>query len=164
MKTSLTAGAQQAGDEHIQCEVQVSQTRFKRIPNPEGPDSAVGNFFLKLDVTALQEAIYIPISIASGKKPTGFVYQIEGTAEGEISTTDISCRGEGVSNVTLGTLLYAKIPVGSTATFRIQIEMKGKWGKEYKIVINRVNYKLDPSDARYKKFDTAIGTKVLKLR
>ena len=161
MKTQLTAAGVRAGDGYIYCEIQKSQARFKRIRNPEGPDSGVGNFFLLLDITALEKAVHIPISIASSKKPTVFVYQIEGTAEGDISTTDISCRGEGVSKVTLGTLLYAKIPPGKTAAFRIQVEMKGKPGKEYKIVLNRVNYKLDASDARYKKFETAIGTKIL---
>ena len=162
MTISLTASATRAGDGHIHCEVQKTQARSKEIHNPDGPNRILGEFFLALNVTALQETVYIPISIASGKKPTGLVYQIEGTAEGVISTTDISCRGEGVSQVTLGTILYAKIPHGKTATFRILVEMNGKTGKEYKIVINRVNYKLDISGARYKKFDTTIGTEILR--
>lgn len=37
-------------------------------------------------------------------------------------------------------------------------------GKEYKVIVMRINYKLDPSDARYKKFDTGIETKPLKFR
>jgi hypothetical protein len=164
MENSLTqVEALSAGDEHLYCKLQESQARFKRIHNPEENDTGLGEFFLLLDIIALQETVYVPLSIASGKKPTGFVYQIEGTAEGDISTTDISCRGEEVTEITLGTLLYTKIPQGKTATFRILVEMKGNPGKEYKIVINKINYKLDPSDARYKKFDTAIGTKVLKF-
>jgi hypothetical protein len=154
----------EAGDGHIFCKVKESQARFKRVHNPPGNDTGVGEFFLLLDIIALQEAVYIPLSIASGKKPSGLVYQIEGTAEGKISTTDISCSGEGVSNITLGTLLYAKVPMGKTATLRLLVEMSGKPGNEYKIVINKVNYKLDPSDARYKKFNTAIATKVLKFK
>ncbi|HVU80022.1 MAG TPA: hypothetical protein VHD37_01520 [Candidatus Paceibacterota bacterium] len=163
MNTSLEdGGATQAGDGHIFCTVQESQARLKRVHNPGGNDTGIGEFFIALDIIALQETVYVPISIASGKKPTGFVYQIEGTGEGSISTTDISCRGDGVSDITLGTLLYAKIPQGKTATFRISIQMKGNPSREYRILINRISYKLNPSDARYKKLDTALATKVLK--
>lgn len=154
----------QAGDGHIYCTIEKSQVRFKKVRDSEGGDTLLGEFFILLNILALQETVYVPISIASGKKPTGLVYHIEGTAEGKLSTTNISCRGEGVSSVTLGTLLYAKIPPTKTATLRILIEMRGKPGKEYKIVINRINYKLDASDARYKKFETSLGTETLKFR
>lgn len=147
----------------IKVRVQKTQARFKRIRNSQGPGGGVGEFFLLLDITAVQEAVYIPMSIASGKKPTGFVYQIEGTKEGTISTTDISCSGVGVTQVTLGTLLYCKIPAGATATFRVLIEMRGKVGKEYRIVINRIHYKHSPSDARYQKFLEEISTTTLKF-
>ncbi len=148
----------------LKVRVQKSQARFKRIRDPKGPDSGVGEFFLLLDITALEETVCIPISIASGKKPTGFVYQIEGTAEGSISTTDISCKGDGVTQITLGTILYAKIPKGKTATFRILVEMRGKVGKSYTIAINRINYKFDPSDARYEKYQNEIRTKAFAFR
>ncbi len=152
------------GDEFLQFKLQKSQARFERIRRPNEPDLGHGEFFLLLDITAREKTLYLPISIASGKKSTGFIYQIEGTAEGTISTTDISCRGEGVAKVTLGTLLYAKIPAGKTASFRILIEMRGGVGKEYKIVINRINYKFSPSDARYIRFDTEISSKTVKFR
>ena len=149
------------GDEFIQYKVEKSQARFERIRNPNGSDRGRGEFFLLLNVTARTETVYVPLSIASSKKPTGFVYHIEGTAKGLISTTDISCRGDGITKVTLGTLLYVKIPKGRTARFRMLIEMRGNVGKQYAIVINRINYKLHPRDARYKRFDTEIRSKTL---
>lgn len=148
----------------LEVRVQKSQGRHKRIRDPQGPDSGIGEFFLLVDVTAQEKTAYIPISIASGKKPTGFVYQIEGTAPGAISTTDISCSGTGVTQITSGTILYAKIPKGKTATFRVLVEMRGKAGKEYTILIERINYKFDPGDARYQKFEEEIRSKTLVFK
>ena len=93
-----------------------------------------------------------------------FRYQIEGTSEGSLSTTDISCSGAGVTQVTLGTILYSKIPAGKTATFRILIEIRGKTGGTYRIVINRINYKFAPTDARSEKFLDELPTKTLKAK
>lgn len=152
-----------SGDDFIVVKVQKSQSRFRRIKVPGEDDIGHGEFFLLLDITAAKETVYIPITVASGKKAVGFIYHIEGTAEGEIYTTDISCNGEGITKITLGTLLYAKIPALKTASFRIYIQMRGKTSKEYKIAINRINYKLDPSDARYKRLDMEIGTKSVKF-
>jgi hypothetical protein len=144
--------------------IQKSQSRFERIKNPEGADQGVGQFLLVIDITAKKQDLFIPISIASGKKVTGFMYQIEGTSKGSISTTDISCRGEGITQVTVGTVLYCKIPLGKTAAFRIQFEIKGKIGKTYKIIINRVNYKLSLSDARYKQYLKEIPSRTLEFK
>jgi hypothetical protein len=151
------------GDTSLVVRLEKKQERFKRIRLP-GPDQGVGEFFLLLTITALKEDVYIPLSIASGKKPTGFVYQIEGTGQGTISTTDISASGDGVTQITLGTLLYAKIPRGKTATFRILVEMKGIAGKSYAVVINQISYKHAPTDARYQKFLTDIRTDTLKFQ
>ncbi len=148
----------------IEIRVQKRQARFKRIRNPQGPDMGVGEFFLLVEITAVQVAVYIPLSVASGKKPAGFVYQIEGTGEGAIATTDISCKGDKITQLLLGTIRYAKIPPGETATFRLLVDIKGKIGKEYTIVINRIHYKHDPSDARYQKFLEEINTPTLKFR
>lgn len=145
----------------IATRIKKSQTRFKRINDPEGRDRGAGEFFLLLDITAKHETIYIPISIASGKKPTGFVYQIEGTAPGEIETTEIKVEGAGITQITAGTILYAKIPKGSTATFRILVKMRGKLHKTYRIIIDRINYKFDPNDARYQRYDEAGTSKQL---
>jgi len=150
--------------EPIKVRVTKSQARFKRVRNPDAPDFGIGEFFLLVDVTALEETIYLPISIASGKKTTGLVYQIEGTATGTLVTTDISCKGVGVTQVTLGTILYAKIPKDATATFRILIEIRGKVGKEYKIVLSRIHYKYSTSDARYERYLNEVNSKVLKFR
>ncbi|MEX0917914.1 MAG: hypothetical protein WDZ93_02060 [Candidatus Paceibacterota bacterium] len=151
-------------DEFIRFKIEKSQGSYERIPNPDGVDGGQGTFLLRLDITALTNAVYVPISIASSQKPTGFIYHIEGTAEGDIYKTDISCRGEGVTKVKLGTLLYAKIPASRTANFRILIEIRGQYAKTYKCVIHRINYKLDPRDARYKRFDTKIPTKTVEFR
>lgn len=138
-----------------------TQGRFKRIRNPGGPDTGLGEFFLLLEVTALTRDLYIPLSIASGKKPTGFVYQIEGTGQGDISTTTISWNGDGVTQITLGTIVYVKIPAGKTGTFRILIEMKGFMQKSYSILIPRMNYKHNPADARYEKAFPDIRSRVV---
>lgn len=152
-----------SGDDFLLVKVQKSQSRFRRIKVPGQDDVGHGEFFMLLDITAAKETIYIPISVASGKKAVGFIYHIEGTAKGEIFTTDISCTGDEITKITLGTLLYAKIPALKTATFRIYIQMRGKTSKEYKVAINRINYKLDPSDARYKRLDMEIATKPVKF-
>jgi len=148
---------------NIEVEVEKSQARFKHIRKPDDEDIAQGEFFLLLNITAIGVPVYIPISIASGKKPVGFIYHIEGTGEGMIDTTDITCRGEGVTKITLGTLLYAKIPAGKTANFRISVHIIGGFSKEYKIVINRINYKLDPQDARYKRYEEPINSESVKF-
>ncbi len=140
-----------------------SQGRFKRIRDPQGPDHAIGYYTLHLDITAKEQTIFVPASIASGKKPAGFVYQIEGTAIGKIVTTSIASRGTNVTQITSGTITYSKIPAGQTATFDIQIEIKCSVGKIYKIIINTINYKFDPSDARYQKYETPITTRPLRF-
>lgn len=131
--------------------VRDTKESIRRTRNPDGPDPVTGKFWFDIDITAVTRDIYLPLSIASGKKPTGFVYQIESTALSSILTTDISYKGDGVTQVTLGTLVYCKIPVGRTASFHIRIEIKGKVGKEYRAVLRQVNYKFDPGDARYQK-------------
>ncbi len=158
------AGNKQAGDGHVFFKVKESKAFYVKERDEEGNAVSHGQFTLYLDVIALQQTLYIPTSLASGKKPTGFVYQIEGTAPGQIHTTEVSCKGDGISQVTLGTLLYTKIPQGKTATFRIYVDMKGSLNKTYKIIINRINYKFDPSDARYKRFDVEIASKSVEFK
>lgn len=151
-------------DTPLQVVVQKSQARFKKIRDPEVRNTGLGEFFLLIDISALGKDLYIPLSIASGKKPAGFVYQIEGTSAASLSTTDISCSGKGVTQITLGTILYSRIPAGKTATFRILIEIRGTTGEAYRIVINRINYKFAPTDARYEKFLDELSTKTLKAK
>lgn len=135
----------------IHVQVRKSNAHFRRIHERGKAESGAGKFFLLIDITAPKKDVFVPVSIASGKKPTGFIYEIVGTAEGIIATTNITSEGDAVSQITLGTIVYCKIPAMKTGTFRVQVETRGKIGGEYKVVINRINYKYDPSDARYEK-------------
>jgi hypothetical protein len=128
-----------------------------------GDDIGTGMFMLLLDITALNRDVFIPVSVASGKKPAGFVYEIEGTKEGTLSTTSIKCEGEDISQITLGTIVYCKISATKTGTFRIVVETQGKLGGEYKVVINRIDYKYDPSDARYMKLVSDFSSETAKF-
>jgi hypothetical protein len=60
--------------------------------------------------------------------------------------------------------LYCKIPATKTGTFRIIVETRGKIGGEYKVIINRTNYKRDASDARYEKFVGDLESKAVKFK
>ena len=159
----IVANKAEGIDEYISVKLGKDQARFERIKVEGEKDKAFGKFFIIIEVTAKKSDIFLPLSIASGKKPTGFMYQIEGTGEGIITTADVTVRGEGISQVTLGTLLYAKIPVGKTATFRIQTTIRGKLGKTYKIILNRINYKLTLADARYQQYLKPIMSDSVKL-
>lgn len=151
-------------DEALHVSLQKTDAHFSVLRDPKGSsDVGLGKYFLSIDITAGKEALYIPISIASGRKSTGFIYQIEGTAGG-VSTASVTSKGEGVSTVTSGSLSYSKIPRGMTATFKILAQVTGSLGKTYKIVISRINYKLNPNDLRYKRFLTDISSDTLKFR
>ncbi|MBX9906491.1 hypothetical protein K2X96_01165 [Patescibacteria group bacterium] len=150
-------------DEYIDVAVEKTQERFTRVRNPDGPDKGIGKYLLVIAITAKKEEVSVPISVASSKKTTGFVYHIEGTAPGFISTAEVSCQGKDVSQVTLGTILYCKIPAGKTATFRVQVEITGGISKTYRVFINRINYKLNLLDTRYRKFLPEISTKPLQF-
>lgn len=159
----LEANKLEGKDPYIEVKVKKNQARFQRIKQKGVEDKAVGKFYLEIDITAKQQAVFILLSVASGKKVAGFMYQIEGTAEGQIATTEIKTRGEGVSQVTLGTLLYAKIPANKTASFQIQATIRGKFGKVYKIVFTRLNYKLNLTDARYERYLKEIPSDSVKF-
>jgi hypothetical protein len=158
MKTIATPAS-----ESLLVDLKKYNQNFSRVRVPDGTDIGLGNFNLNVDITAVKEDIYIPVSIASGKKPTGFVYQIEGTKPGSIKTADISCKGEGVTQITLGTIVYAKIPRGLTATFRIRIQIQGKIMASYRVVIREIRFKFDPSDARYKVSPVEINADMIRF-
>jgi hypothetical protein len=143
--------------------VRSTEERLSRTKVFNGPDIVVGKFSFILAITATAEDIYVPISIASSNKPVGFVYQIEGTAQSSILTTHISCKGNGITQVRLGTIVYCKIPTGMIAEFRIRIEVRGQVGKLYKVLIYLMHYKRSPTDARYQKFPQKIGSRMLKF-
>jgi len=150
-------------DPYVGVKVGKSQARFERIKQKGVEDKAVGKFYIEIDITAKEADVYVPLSVASGKKVAGFMYQIEGTAEGSIVTTSIKVRGEGLSQITVGTLLYAKVPALKTGSFQIQAEIRGSFGKTYKIVFTRLNYKLQIADTRYQQYLKAIPSKSVKF-
>jgi TolA-binding protein len=139
-------------DLNIEVKIRKNQARFKRVKKKDQEDKAFGVFFLRIDITAEQEDVYIPLSVASGKKVAGFMYQIEGTAAATIDTADVRVQGEGVTQVSVGTIRYAKIPPGSTASFEIRASIRGSFGKVYKLVFTRLNYKLELTDIRYQQY------------
>jgi len=149
-------------DMYINVRVKKNQAHSERIKERGASDKVIGKYYIELLITAKQSDVFIPISIASGKKVAGFMYQIEGTAPGSVDTADIKVRGEGVSQVTLGTLLFAKIPAGKTAEFQIRATVRGAFGKAYKIVFTRLNYKLSLRDARYLQYLKEIHSESLK--
>lgn len=136
-------------DAFIDVRLEKNQARFKRVKRKDEEDTAIGMYFIEIHITAKQDTVFIPLSIASGKKTAGFMYQIEGTAPGSIASADVKLRGDGVSQVTLGTLFFAKIPTGKTGVFQIHATTRGNFGKEYKLVFTRLNYKLRLTDQRY---------------
>lgn len=150
-------------NEALYVDVQDTKASFKRTRNPDGLDPVIGKFWFELNITAGTKDIYLPVSVASGKKPAGFVYQLEGTVPGQISKTDISCKGEGITQITLGTIVYCKIPAEMTAAFRIRIEMRGQVGKSFRAVLTHMHYKFDLRDTRYQKHIQQIHTKMLKF-
>lgn len=139
-------------DPYVEVKVRKNQARFRRVKKKDQEDKAFGIFFLRIDITAEQRDIYVPLSIASGKKVAGVMYQIEGTAAGTIDTASLEVKGEGVSQVTVGTLLFAKVPAGRTGTFQLNASIRGSFGKKYKLVLTRLNYKLQLSDVRYQQY------------
>jgi hypothetical protein len=146
-------------DAYIVVKVGKNLARGERIKKKDAPDTVLGNFYIEIEVKAKEEDVYIPLSIASGRKVAGFMYQIEGTAAGSIVTASVKVRGNGVSQVTVGTLRYAKILSGKTASFEIRAVIRGTYGKSYKIVFTRLNYKLRLADARYQQYLKEIHSK-----
>ena len=153
----------EGNDAYIDVKIKKNQAHFEKIKRKGEEDKAVGKFYIEIDVTAKQGNIFVPISIASGKKTAGSMYQIAGTAEGRIATADIKIRGEGVSQVTVGTLHYAKIPTGKIASFQIQATIRGAFGKTYKIVFTRLNYRLSLTDVRYRQYLKEIPSDSVKF-
>jgi hypothetical protein len=69
-----------------------------------------------------------------------------------------------VLQVTHGTIVYAKIPSGRTATFKLRIEMRGVLNKTYGITLYQIQYKWSPTDARYQKLPQTIRSKMEKFK
>lgn len=159
----IVANKLEGKDDYITVKTKKNQARFERVKVEGEKDKAFGNFFMEVDITTKAETAFIPLSIASSKKPTGFMYLIEGTGEGSVTSAEVSVRGERITQVTIGTLLYGKIPPATTARFRIKATIRGKLGKTYKITINRINYKLTLTDARYQQYLKPLSSDDIKL-
>lgn len=157
------ANKMEGRDAYINVKVQKNQARFERVRQKNVEDKATGHFFIEIAITAKQGAVFIPLSIASGKKVAGFMYQIEGTGTGALTATTIKLQGEGVTQVTVGTLQYAKIATGKTATFKIQVGIRGSFGKTYKIVFTRLNYKLQLTEHLYHQYLKELHTDSVKF-
>lgn len=139
-------------DDYIDLKVRNDQAYSQTIKGATAPSKLIGTFVTKIDITAKQTTIYIPLSIASGKTVAGFMYQIEGTAEGKIESATVQASGDNITQITVGTITYAKIPEGSTANFRISTIVKGRHGQTYHTIITRINYKLANTDKIYKQY------------
>jgi hypothetical protein len=146
-------------DPYLEVRVRKNQARFKHVKTKGEEDKAFGVFFLHIDVTAEQADVFIPLSIASGKKVAGAMYQIEGTATGSIETASLEVHGKGVTQITVGTLRFAKIPARTTAAVEIRATIRGSFGKKYRLVFTRLNYKLALSDVRYQQYLKEIQSK-----
>lgn len=151
-------------DAYIDVKVKKNQGRPISVKKKGVEDKYFATFFIEVAVLAEQKDVYIPISIASGKKTAGFMYQIEGTAEGAIDTANVKVQGAGISQVTIGTLQYAKIPASKTASFEIRASVRGKVGKGYKLVFTRLNYKLQLADVRYQQYLKEIHSDTVILK
>lgn len=151
--------------EHIEVKlIKTDETYKKSMDIKQRGELGIGRYAIVLSVTALKEALHIPASVGTGRVSTGFVYVIEGTEKGKTASAEISCRGEGVATVTSGSISYWKIAPGKTAQIKLYIQIKGARIGTYQIVVNRINYKLNPSDMRYTRFLTDIRTGVLEFR
>jgi hypothetical protein len=159
----VEAEKREGKDAYIEVKVKKNQGRYEKVKQKGKADKAEGKFYLELEIATKQADVYIPLSIASGKKTAGFMYQIEGTDEGSIVSAEVRVRGEGVSQVMVGTLTYAKVSATKKAAFEIRSVIKGKPGKAYKLVFTRINYKLNISEARYQQYLKEISSEKVTL-
>ncbi len=150
-------------DPYIEVKVKKSQARFERVKKKGVPDRALGHFFMRIEILAEQADVFVPLSIATGKKVAGLMYQIEGTDTASPVEASLEVRGEGVSQITVGTLVFAKVPKGKIAEFEVRATIQGLVGKTYTLVFTRLNYKLLLADARYQQYLKEIRSKSVKF-
>lgn len=144
-----------------------TQSHFYKDKLPRQEEYAgkgLGSYFLLFEITAGIDALYIPISIATGRKSAGFLYVVEGTGVG---TPTVALTGKGGSDVTTvssGSIVYTKIPSGKTASFVLNGEIIGELERSYRILVSTISYKTNPNDFRYKKFQVNVSTDTLEFR
>jgi hypothetical protein len=146
-------------DEYLSVRLTGTKFRFTRTKVEDGPDKAVGEFRIILELTTKRAPISIPLSIASGKTVAGFMYQIEGTGESSIASASVSLRTRGLTQTSIGTLRYATLPAGQKSELELTVTVRGKVGRQYQIVLNRINYKLTPADPRYQQYLKPLASK-----
>lgn len=150
-------------DEYIAVTTSLNQAHADVVRQRGVADKFFGKFLIGLAITAKQTHVFIPLSVASGKKTAGFMYHIEGTAEGSIVSAEVRVRGKGVSQVKVGTLLYAKVLAGTMVSCELRITIKGSEKKTYSITITRINYKTQLSDTRYHQYLKEISSRNVTL-
>ncbi len=158
-KELVTAKQQEGIDDYLGVRVGGTKFRFARTKVEDGPDKAVGEFRFILELTAKQAALYVPLSIASGKTVAGFMYQLEGTGESTVANASVEIRTRGLTQISVGTLRYLVIPKGKTAELELVVTVRGKVGKNYRIVVNRLNYKLATADPLYQQYLKPLASK-----
>ena len=150
-------------DPYLGVKVGGTKLKFTRTSVEEGPDKAVGEFRLSLTLAAKQTPLYIPLSVASGKTVAGFMYQIEGNGESSVVSGSVEVVTRGLTQVSVGTLKYLVVPGGKTAEVVLVVTVRGKVGRTYRIVVNRLNYKLATADPRYQQYLKPIGSKSMRF-
>jgi hypothetical protein len=150
-------------DDYLSARIAGTKTRFTRTKIESGPDRAVGEFRIILELTTKRAPVSIPLSIASGKTVAGFMYQIEGTGESSIASASVSIRTRGLTETSIGTLRYVTLPAGKKNELELTVTVRGKVGRQYQIVLNRINYKLTPADPRYQQYLKSLTSKPLKF-
>jgi len=144
-----------------------TQSHFysKKLPRQsEYEGKGLGTYFLLFEITAGPDALFIPISIATGRKSAGFLYVVEGTGIGEPTVAIMGKGGKEVTTVSSGSIVYTKIPEGKTATFVVQAEIIGQIERSYRVLVSTISYKTNPNDFRYKKFQADVSTDMLLFR
>ncbi len=143
--------------------VKKNKAHFKRVRANKDTASVLGSYLLYVSITAKTNEIFVPLSIASGKKTAGFMYYIEGTAPSSVASAEVEVGGEGVLVVTIGTIRYVKIPPGKSATFVLKVVVRGRYGEVYKIIISKIHYKLFLHEVRYRLFEKTLPSVLLKF-
>lgn len=150
-------------DDYLSARITGTKFHFTRTKVESGADKAVGEFRIVLELTTKRAPISIPLSIASGKTVAGFMYQIDGTGESSVASASVSIRTRGLIETSIGTLRYVTLPAGKKSELELAVVVRGKVGRQYQIVLNRINYKLTPADSRYQQYLKPLASKSLKF-
>lgn len=150
LQTELVEANKREGkDAYIDVKLGKKQVRADAVRKKDQEDKLYARFYFEIDITAKVSDVLIPLSVATGKRTAGFMYYTEGTTTLPAAETELKVRGEGVTQLKVGTLLFAKVPTGKTAKFVIQANIQGKQKEQYQFIISRISYKLSLDEVRY---------------